>query len=255
MQYEMKPRGTMELVDAAFQLYRNHFATFFTVTAAVMAPQLVINLNIFHAYTGVWRMPDAEVMTKNMQGSMQAFSGYFLVTFLGYMVLQAVLVHTACEVYNGRAPTPLDAFRGAAPRIFYAAASNCLCATGMTLGFFFFIIPGAWLSVVWAFSAQAVMFEKKSPWASLKRSAELTKGLRPFVGTYLLVITVLVYAIGMGCNMVFAASLKQMPLTQGILQAMPAMFVTPLYAIVLTVGYFDARIRKEAYDLETASSS
>ena len=121
-----------------------------------------------------------------------------------------------------------------------------------------FIIPGIFLSVKWSVAFPAVVSERAGPFSAISRSWELTRGhwWRTF-GT-LLVVGLLSFVIYFAIGGVLGACDRDDSDMSEV--AVAALTVTlnivlfaimyPLWAAVITVLYYDLRVRNEGFDLQ-----
>ena len=105
-------------------------------------------------------------------------------------------------------------------------------------------------------AAPVLLLEDVRGWSALKRSRQLVKGRFWSTAAVLLlvvIVTGIVQAIFLG---VFAGLVSvtgnevAQALADAIGQTLSSALTTPLSAAVLTVLYFDLRVRKEGFDLE-----
>ena len=117
--------------------------------------------------------------------------------------------------------------------------------------------PGIWLAVAWSVSFPALLSENLGPVAALGRSFKLVQGRWwPAFGA-LLVMYLLVMVISGILGALFGATLIAAAGNEGSRGSSsrsstrsPPLITLPLMAAVLTVVYFDLRVRKEGFDLQ-----
>jgi uncharacterized membrane protein len=133
------------------------------------------------------------------------------------------------------------------------------------LGLLLLFIPGIMLAVGLALAIPAVVLEPGlSPSAALSRSWELTRGARWRIFGLGLTLIVLIYVPFIAITTLLALLIPSgqafrtdsWPMivvlaAGGIVQ----MFIYPLFYCVLTVAYYDLRVRKEGFDLELLAST
>jgi hypothetical protein len=66
----------------------------------------------------------------------------------------------------------------------------------------------------------------------------------------MLLFLVIQSAFGFGVSAFVPDTVRELPVLGGVLQALAAAALAPLYAALYTLIYFDGRIRHEAWDLE-----
>lgn len=124
------------------------------------------------------------------------------------------------------------------------------------------LVMGAWLLMRFAVSLPVLLVEDKGVIESMSRSGTLTRGNRGRIFAALVVIWFIVLGVTAVFTMVPTAYTMfsvlrggRIPLwavvSNAILGGVAGTITGPFLAITLAVIYFDLRIRKEAFDLET----
>jgi hypothetical protein len=143
------------------------------------------------------------------------------------------------------------------------------------------LIPGLILAVRYLLTDQAVMLENKSGWLAIRRSTELIRH-DPGLGFMywgetrisIILLVIVVASILIGCVSSIPALISRIPgLMRGnytamdmdlptgvkivthLLNFLGSSLVAPLFAIAKTAFYYDARVRKEGFDLELMAGS
>jgi hypothetical protein len=145
--------------------------------------------------------------------------------------------------------------------------ASLLMALVVGLGFMLMVIPGIILGVGLALAIPAVVLEPgRSASGALSRSWELTRGSRWRIFGLGIVLFVLLYIpvvaisglvavlVPRGAGPSFAASSTSTIIALAI-GGLVQLFIYPLFYCVLTVTYYDLRVRKEGFDLELLASS
>ncbi len=162
-----RPRALAALLDATFRLLREHFAVFFTVTALVNVPVVIL-------VDGVWGRQLAEGPDATASAGAQAAT-----LVLGFLVSAAVTALHARIVQGlarGDRPVVGSALRLAAPAVLPAAGALLLYGLGMVVGFLLLIVPGVIVMVRWYLAPQAAVIDDLRGSAALRRSSELVHG-------------------------------------------------------------------------------
>jgi hypothetical protein len=248
----LRPLSVGEILDTSFSLYRRHFGALATVSLMCTGLPLVLRLFVEAA------------------GGLFAHLSLALVYVLSLVVLSLVAtgatVFIVSESYLGRPLSARDALVRAAPYMGRILLCSLLMALVMGLGFLFMVIPGVILAVGLALAIPAVVLEPRSASAALSRSWELTRGSRWRIFGLGVTLLVLLYVpviaisglvavlIPSGAGPSLAASSVSTIVALaigGVIQ----LFIYPLFYCVLTVAYYDLRVRKEGFDLELLASS
>lgn len=136
-----------------------------------------------------------------------------------------------------------------------------IAIVGMIAGFFL----GFWLMIRFAVSVPAFVLENRGVFNSLARSNALTKGhrWRIFVACFVMLcifyVVQLVFAIPISILMAVHLMKGSLPfwiqVAANISGAISSIVAMPLLMITMSLFYYDVRIRKEAFDLETMISA
>src|SRR5262249_9742953 len=115
-----------------------------------------------------------------------------IVVFIFWMIVNtvglAVLLYAAFPAIRGRAIQIRGAIRRGLPKFWSIVGLAILQWLGITIGFLLLIVPGIILFIRWSTALPACVVEGLGPLASMKRSAELTKGHRwKIFGMYVLI--------------------------------------------------------------------
>ena len=155
----------------------------------------------------------------------------------------------------------------ATPLLWRLIVCSILFALVVGIGFLLFFIPGVILvsGLVLAFPA-LVLETEATPSGALARSWTLTRGSRLRMFGLLLTLLVLLYipivAIGAvasvalpGVDFTGPGSRATAGLVAVAIAGVVQLLVYPLFYCVLTVAYYDLRVRKEGFDLEVLATT
>jgi hypothetical protein len=246
----LRPLSVGEILDVSFTLYRRHFATLGTV--AVLCSGLPVLLSLYIEASG---------------GILQNLS-LTLVYYVIFAVLSAIAtaatVFIVSESYLGRPLSAAGALKRATPLLGRLIVCSLLFAIVVGFGFLFFLIPGVILicGLLLAFPS-LVLEADSSPTGALSRSWSLTRGSRwrmlALLVTLLILLYVPIIAMGAVATLILPSSGTPGNLTPGLLTlavvGVMQMLLYPLLYCVLTVAYYDLRVRKEGFDLEVLAST
>jgi uncharacterized membrane protein len=241
-----------EILDVSFTLYRRHFGPLATV--ALVCSGLPVLLSIYIEAAG------------GMLGNI----GLTLAYYLGFMVLSAIAtaatVYIVSESYLGRPLGARAALGRATPLLWPIIVCSILLALVVGLGFLLFVIPGVILACGLLLAFPALVLEPgATPTGALGRSWALTRGSRLRMFGLLLTLVILLYIPLVALTGVAALLLPASATAQGVtgtgalvtvaLAGVVQMLIYPLFYCVLTVAYYDLRVRKEGFDLEVLAST
>jgi hypothetical protein len=238
----LRPLSVGEILDVSFTLYRRHFATLGTVALLCSGVPVLLSLYI-EASGGV------------LQNLSLTLVYYVIFTVLS-SIATAATVFVVSESYLGRPLTAAGALRRATPLLGRLIVCSLLFAIVVGFGFLLFLVPGLVLlcGLLMAFPS-LVLETGNSPAGALSRSWSLTRGSRwrmlGLLTTMVILLYVPIVALGTIATMVFPSDGTLMLAVVGVMQ----MLLYPLLYCVLTVAYYDLRVRKEGFDLEVLASN
>jgi hypothetical protein len=178
----------------------------------------------------------------------------FVVTLLGYFLVQGALVKAVADVRDGRADLSIpDTLRAAWERIGPLATTSSLAAVGIFIGLVFFVLPGLVLMTWWVVIIPAVVLENAGTRQAFRRSRELVRGWGWHVfGVIVLTILVLIgVSIGLDLLLYPLADWLQGFVSQILVGTLTA----PLAALAWTVLYYRLReARSTASDAEASTA-
>ncbi len=249
----LRPLSVGEILDVSFTLYRRHFPPLAGVALVCSGVPIVLSMFI------------------EASGGMFANVPLVLVYYLVFAALSAIAtaatVFIVSESYLGRPIDARSALRRAAPYIGKILFCSVLTALAVFVGFLFFVIPGIILITGLILAVPALVIESRlSSAAALSRSWELTRGSRWRMFGLLLILVILLYipiaAIGgllvtfmPGTGFLFSRPNAILAVAAAALSGLVQVFIYPLFYCVLTVAYYDLRVRKEGFDLEVLAST
>lgn len=278
----LRPRSFSELIDATFVLVRARFSALATVGALMMLPGMILSLVVLAILPASVREATsrggaaAAMFADGMPGwAIGALIAATLVGMVMYTVGFGALVTLASNAYLGRATDVAQALsRGAAQgwTLFFAALQKYLLVfvlifIGGAVGTGFGIVAPVALVVIvpaiivgagmlftmWSLTTPVVMLEETTSGDALSRSAVLTKGRRlRLLGMYAvmgilvyILLIVAVFSVGLVVRNAIAAQM---------ISNVVSIVLYPLVAVLVTVVYYDLRIRSEGFDLEVMAS-
>lgn len=235
----LRPRKATEIVDAAIEVYRRNPLHFMLLTTLVHAPWLILQIIL---------LGDAPA-TSNLGTQLMISAG----SFVSYFFMAAIVVQMASDLYLGRETDAFDAIRRVGsriPRAFLAAlGKGLLIAFGLAL----FLFPAVYWSALYFAVIPVVVLEGKSVGASFSRSGELSRELKLHILSTLGLVFVIRVAIALGVGILIA--LIPNVIVQRILSTLLTIVVYPLIGITDALLYYDARIRREGFDIEMMAAS
>lgn len=264
MRYEIHALSFAEILDTAFRLLRNHVRLLLGVSAVVYVP-LALARHWLTAQTLGDQVAD-------LSSIVVAGVALAVVVLVGVPVVFAALTWAIGEVYVGRTPSAGDAFRAArrhlvalvGTSILYAlAVLACFTLLGGLTAALAYLLPdirigaavvGAIVTVVASIGLflsyllvwPVMLVEQTFGMRALRRSRELMRGRRWRGLGVTLVAAVLMGVLGGVLQLAVSAIPYLGPVAVGIAEALAMAYQTA----VTNLLYFDARSRREAFDVE-----
>lgn len=246
---------TGQLLDRVFSFYTKNFVLFFTIAAI---PQII--------YLAFAVVPTIAIGAGSMaRGSALAIAvsaGFLIFGFIAHLVTLAISQGASTvavsDLYLSQPTSVAKCYRQTLPlafRLMWLAIGYGLL---VGLGFMLLIVPGVYWAITYALATAVMAIEKVSFSEAMSRSSDLVKGNRGRVALIFLLSLVLNIVIVYGLS-IPAMFLGQMiartnptlgSLVPMIVSTLAGALSAPIGLIGFTLAYYDARVRKEAFDLE-----
>jgi hypothetical protein len=271
---DLKPMDIGEILDGALTIFRRHFMLFIKV--GIITLWFPVALTIYLELAG---------------GTEQHMFLALLVSIIRYfagLFLTASAIRIISDSYLGRQPELSDALGLGGSKImplFFVGFGKAvlLGLTGAIIGGIAFagipravasgggagaafviaavVLVGCWavlyLTCGYAVTTPVVVLEElNSSFDAFGRSWDLTRGfrLKIFLIFLVAIIVVFVPSIAIGAfGTAIAADLHLIGRAIELVSAVLPILLTPLFSCVLTLVYYDLRVRREAFDLEVLS--
>jgi hypothetical protein len=262
---ELRPLTLGELLDRTFFLYRRHFLLFVGISAIPYSLFFVAKLAfvLLPALAG----HAASTHTRSTGFIAMAVGGgiigliTILIGCIAFLYAAGGAVHAVAEIYAGR-PTSirdsLGSVRGKSGTIF-----GVMFLTGLLLiaGLIAFVFPFFYIMCRLSVAIPAVVLEDLGPAEAIRRSFALTRNFagRAFM-IYLLYFAmvfgvVALFQFPFAILLVMSAKQPQLVMIWTIVMQLgnfiASSLVAPISMIGFAIFYYDLRIRKEAFDLQT----
>jgi hypothetical protein len=242
----LRPRSATEIVDAAFQIFRAHYAPMVTCAALAYLPLLALRLLsgdpmrfLTSGSTTVTGAEGAFVRTGviGMLGSWLTFS-----------LIGAVLVVCTSQAYLGDEVSVSAAVRRVLPQLPKVLMASLLRFMLMGIAFLFLFLPALYVGARYFAVSTAIILEDWSFLGGFSRSTELSRGRKWHVLNTLGLVVLIYWVLVIGVSA--AASLFGNFVLQTVISSVVTVMVYPVISIVETLLYYDARIQSEGLDIE-----
>lgn len=231
MAYQIRAMSFSELLDTAFRLLINHFVLLVGITSAVYIPLAVVNHFAQPAPGMISWGPMAASITLSL---------------LVVPLASTALTHAVGETYLGRPASIGRSFRAALRIIVPLTGTMLLVYLGVMAACLALVIPGIYLMLAWILTYPIVILENQYGTRAISRSRELMRG-NIWRALGILVLGWLIIAVLSG---VLGAVMNFVPLLGPIGHGLAQSIGVTYSSVVIVLLYFDARCRKEAFDLE-----
>ncbi|HEY7896848.1 MAG TPA: hypothetical protein VIC03_00395 [Gemmatimonadaceae bacterium] len=234
---DFRPRSSSEILDAAFEIYRRHFAVFVAINIFAAIP---VAISSYIGQTAaLLQQPDGLVTS-----SLVRLAGAFITPFTeGAMTCAASAAYLGMPVDFEKSVRTAFSRPG---RLFVAMFTKWIL---LVFGLILFIVPGLFVFKRYFALPMTVLFEDNKVGDAISRSRELSSdnGARIFglvggVFVFTLLVTVVLTQT--------IASLSHAVAVTAVITLLVAAAISPFSTIVVTLLYYDIRIRKEGYDIE-----
>lgn len=256
-----------EMIDGAIRLFRSHFATLIKISAAVLGPiglvQLIGTIAVGPLDLTSAFVPDPDLTPQEVLGPLVPVYTVLgitaIISFLGSVWVQAASILALTQVYQGIQPDWKNSLRASLRRFLPLTLATILITFVPAIGLVFCLVPGVWLWTMWSVTPAALMAEQKGAIQSMGRSWQLVKGrFWPVLGAMVLgylLYWVVSQIVGTVTGVVTFAGMMGGSDTISFIPSVVGSIVVsilsaPFLAAMVTIVYFDLRVRKEGYDLE-----
>jgi hypothetical protein len=202
------------------------------------------------------QLSDFSGASTTLAGTSASFLGILAwgaLSFVFGLLSSAATVVIVSDSYLGREVTVGAAINRVFERLWVLVGAVLLQLVLVCLGVIVFII-GSLIAACWFFATtNVVMVEGKGVQASLARSRELARGsIGKILGTISLA-GLLIWLVELLVGVIVLAIVSKVhvgPLALNLGPYVLGIFVAPFINVVITLLYYDLRIRKEGFDLE-----
>jgi hypothetical protein len=211
------------VLQRTFQVYREQFGLLIPAAVILFLPAALLS---------------ALVATGG--GILAALAAVVIGAVAGYW-FQGAVVEAVRDILDGRRDYDLGSlFRSVTPVLGSLIVAGILAGFAIAIGYFLLIVPGLFLSTIWAVIAPVIVVERVSALDSFSRSQNLVKGNGwPVFGVIVILILILIVL-----QIVFRAlfiSFADSFLGYFLASFIVSVLVSPLSAIAAAVLYFQLK--------------
>jgi hypothetical protein len=235
----LHPRSATEIIDAAFRLLRQHYAQFVAISVVAMLPVIILRMFI----------PAQPTLT-----TLPLFFASGILSFVCSSITEAATVIAVSDSYLSGTVDIAGALAATLSRLLSVLLVALLRGLLIFFGFIALIFPGFYVTFRTFGAMPALLLERLSASDAIGRSWRLAGGsMWKVTGTLLL--TYVIYLMGFFVVLILTViaatviGMRGSPVL-GVIQYVLLAFLYPIVAVVITLLYYDLRIRREGFDLE-----
>ena len=238
---DLRSRSVSEIVDGAFSLYRRDALAYILATAVGYIPLLAVQL----------MARSTSAITGFAGGPLTATLG--VIGFICFMTLNAVVIRYASDVYLQQPADFSTAVGETVPHFVSLVVAGIIRTFCYAVGLMFFIVGALYFAARLFATNPAIVIEGRGPIDALNRSSDLSIGnKRHILNTLLLMF--LIYFLGSLAVGAISAMFGNITI-QIILSAVYTVVAYPVIGITEMLLYYDARIRREGFDVEVMAGA
>jgi hypothetical protein len=282
MAADIRPMNFGEILDGALVMYRRYFGLFFKLAMVVLAVPVLLLVYVSARWQGAFLMRSQDPTA--VLSALVWFLPILILYYLASLVLTAGTVRIISDAYLGRMPRLQDALAlglsklwglvgvglGKGVIVVLAAFGFAIIAglltvmakgagAGGALLIFVAGVAGAWFVIYvlcgYGVTTPIVVLEELgSAFDAFRRSWELTRGFRGKVFGLGFIAFLLFNALPNWVIQIPAAitrlTMPGVSIALGALATIVPVILSPAIAAVITLIYYDLRVRREAFDLQ-----
>ncbi len=253
----LRPLGVGEILDTAFRFYRTRFKDLIVAVAIPMVPLLALQVLVSLSSRNTTTITATGTRT-NANIVLGGFGATLVIGLIAGALAEGASVRILADQYLGTSTSWQESLGYALGRLGSIVWVALLVAVLEVIGLFVCLIPGIYLWAAFAVAMPVLLIENAKGSRALSRSRLLVAGRWwPTFGTLLVVwllasilrfISSALLTGGIAAGTGVTTSTAAVVLS-GIIGGIITIVFAPLTAAVVTIIYFDLRIRKEGFDV------
>jgi hypothetical protein len=259
----LRPLRVGEILDAGIKVYLGSARVLMRLTALIVVPfqalsAVVLLSTVSHGSEVPGGFPKLGSTGRTDHAASLGAETVLLVTgLLIGLLTTAACVKAVSDVYLDR-PTDIDSsLRFALRRLGSLVWLEILLIVGLIVAFIAVVIPGIWLYAAWSVATPVLLIEGVRGAGALRRSFRLVRGRWWPTAGVLLVAALMTSILGgaiqaalLGISLAGGDhSVALTVLVTSLAAAISAILTRPFQASVVTILYYDLRVRREGYDV------
>lgn len=267
----LRPLGVGEVLDVAINLYFRNPGRLLGIAAAIVLPVTAVifildalalqEVEAFSENAALYQVGDTvRVLDESRFVLLQVIKT--LVYVAGYLLVTGAVFKAVSDAYLGHTPDGRASIGFAAGRMHSLLWLSILYVVIVGIGLLALIVPGIYLLVMFSVSVPVLLVENQRGSKALGRSFDLvrrnwwrTLGALLVGFIFIALFAFLVGLISSAADSVAEDSVYAWALIYDLLDGVSTIITAPLQAAIITVIYYDLRVRKEGFDVALMSAA
>ena len=256
----LRPLSFGEILDVALKIFGRHWQTLVACVLVPTVPLQILSVLVVLSIAPEQFDLDADP-TATPEGSGTEVAAVLVVQLLSALaslLAWAAVFKAVADGYLGRDPSVGRSLRFGLPKILRLLGLSIVAGIMVAIGLIGILVGALFVAALVILSPAALLFERIGVFSSIGRSFELVRGR--YWSILLLVIVIFLAFLVLG--LVFGGILGAVAGAAGteseaagalvsfLSNTVLTAITTPLFAAIVTVLYFDQRVRKEGFDLQ-----
>ena len=248
----LEPMTVGRQLDAGFELWRASFRSLLPLLLIVNLPPAI--WQFWYMWSEIIDIVSNDVIVQNPDAYNRAITWFTVAKTALFVLSQGVLVAVFARRYTDGGAAVTEGVRAVVRRFFPYLA--LLVVFGVVVGAgSILIVPGVVLAALFGLAFPAFFVERLGPFGSMGRAQRLAQGrVGPLVGALLGVAAIQavpgLVALAISFTPPFDDSILAVSAAAALGWTVSAILLSPMVPAVAVVAYFDARVRKEGFDVE-----
>lgn len=238
------------VLDQAFRLYTQNFTLMVGLSAALNIPLLAFNFLI-----GTGKLDPAH---PNFFALFMSLVALVLSLMIIAPIINGAMTKAVSDIYVGNPVTAGMALSASLRKVWTLLVTQFVVGLIVMVGLLLLVVPGLLWSLSYSLVAPIIMIESLTKGRDIRhRSWSLVKGHRGKIFLILVILFVIQILSQLGLRVIagFQFGFGNAGNSSQIIDGIFAILMGPMFAICVTLLYYDFRIRKEGFDLEMLSQA
>jgi hypothetical protein len=258
----LRPLRVGEILDAGIKVYLRNARTLIGLTALVVVPfQALSAVVLLSTVSSGSEVPRgfAFIGASRTSNHATAFGGSIVLDLTGLIITAlttAACVKAISDIYLDQPTNVRTSLRFALRRLASLLWLEIMTYVLLALAFVAVILPGIWLYAAWSVAVPALLIEGCRGGGALRRSFRLvrkrwwpTAGALLVAGVMTSVVAGAVEGVLVAIALTGGANVVLTVVVVSLAAGLASILTRPFQAAVITVLYYDLRVRHEGYDV------